>query len=324
MPEDVAGMTLPKPLAPQSGARTSARASVRRSAHTGVHTGAARGRHAASARTMVGAALFAWAIAMPARAHDSWFEPAPPLNGRPTLWLGTGNQFPVLESPIAFEYLVSQGCTAAGAGRRAAAVAPAPMQPLGLTERALRLRLPFATPASCWAQLQPFDVALEPDSVALYLDEIRAAPAVRQAWSAMQAGGTGWTERYVKHVRIAFGGVPHADAAGTTMPFDLRFDRRPGPIVAGETLAVQLLRDGRPWPGQALELRSESSPIGVWRETDAEGRVVVQVPLAGRWLLRGVELHRPDAERRPGHWLSRFVMLAFEVAPRPPKRGSGR
>jgi len=74
------------------------------------------------------------------------------------------------------------------------------------------------------------------------------------------------------------------------------------------------LRDGQPLVGVPVELRSDLSPIGFWRQTDAEGRLQITVPLAARWLLRSVDL-RPAASKPEG-WDSRFVTLAFDVLPR--------
>jgi hypothetical protein len=63
--------------------------------------------------------------------------------------------------------------------------------------------------------------------------------------------------------------------------------------------------------GLALELRSETSPLGIWRRTDAQGRIDVSLPLPGRWLLRGVDLRVSALD--PDRWDSRFVTLAFDV-----------
>jgi hypothetical protein len=70
-----------------------------------------------------------------------------------------------------------------------------------------------------------------------------------------------------------------------------------------------VLRDGRPLAGLAVELRSDLSPIGIWRSTDADGRVELTLPLAARWILRGTDVRPADGDR----WDSRFVTLAFEV-----------
>jgi hypothetical protein len=73
----------------------------------------------------------------------------------------------------------------------------------------------------------------------------------------------------------------------------------------------RVLRDGQPLPGFAVEFRTERSRLGIWRRTDAEGRVVFAPPLDGAWVLRGIDLRLSD--RVPDTFDSRFVTLAFEV-----------
>jgi Domain of unknown function (DUF4198) len=82
----------------------------------------------------------------------------------------------------------------------------------------------------------------------------------------------------------------------------------------GDSVAFEVLRDGQPLPGLAVEFRHERAPLGVWRRTDAQGRVEMRLPLPGRWVLRGTELRA--VRDSPGHWESRFVTLAFEVTER--------
>jgi uncharacterized GH25 family protein len=78
-------------------------------------------------------------------------------------------------------------------------------------------------------------------------------------------------------------------------------------------LQFQVLRDGQPLPDFAVEMRNERSPLGLWRKTDAQGRVSIAAPLPGRWVLRGTDLRLSESE--PDLWVSRFVTLAFDVAP---------
>jgi hypothetical protein len=83
---------------------------------------------------------------------------------------------------------------------------------------------------------------------------------------------------------------------------------------AGQSLQVQVLRDGAPLAGFAVELRSERFRAGFWRRTDEEGRISFVPPLPGYWIARGVDL-RLSGER-PDTFDSRFITLAFEVRPR--------
>ena len=242
-------------------------------------------------------------VAGPACAHDTWFQPLA-ADGPPTLALGTGSQFPRQEVPVGAESLVKSGCRAGDGG-------VAPLRVLRQAPAALIVRAPADKAVVCWAQQTRFEVTLPPDKVALYLREINPPAWVQGEWSRLQAAGLPWKEHYAKHARIELGG-----AAGPTQPVDMAMDvllddRAPR---VGRTLGFQVLRDGRPLPDQAVELRGEMSPLGIWRRTDAEGRAGISVPLPGRWVLRGTDLRRSESE--PDQFESRFFNLAFEVLPR--------
>jgi hypothetical protein len=251
------------------------------------------------------------AATLTASAHDTWFESRPsPDRGAVLLALGTGTQFPRFESPVGIEQLRSQGC------RRGDAPA-ATLQGVSDTPTALVVRAapdPGAGAAgiTCWAQLVPFDIELAPDKIKRYLDEIHPPQAVLDAWADMQARGIPWRERYTKHARIEL-------AAGTAPPgrvpmdMDVLLENGQGPVHAGDTLVFQVLRDGAPLADFSVELRGDRSRFGLWRKTDAEGRIRIPAPLAGHWVLRGTDL-RLSASVRDA-WESRFVTLAFEIVP---------
>jgi hypothetical protein len=248
------------------------------------------------------------ACALPARAHDTWFAPlqadAP---GSVALALGTGNQFPVHESGIGMQYLLYSGC------RHEPGSAPLALQRTADAPTALnvRVRAERGLPLSCWAQTAAFEVELSDDKIALYLKEIQAPPTVREAWAQMRARGVPWKERYTKHARIELN--PGASAAvPVNMAMDVLLEspqRTPRP---GEPMQFRVLRNGQPLADLPVELRGDRVALGIWRTTDAEGRVRFPAPLPGRWLLRGTDL-RPS-QREPDTWESRFVTLAFEIA----------
>jgi len=243
-------------------------------------------------------ALLAWLgalTALSAQAHDTWFEPAAPGQ----LALGTGNRYPVQETAVGAEFFVAQGCrTAAGAGSERW------MQPVRLLDTAVLLRKP-PNAAACWAQLAPLDIELDTAHVALYLHEVQATPAVRSAWRRLQDRGLPWKERYVKHARIELG-----TEAGVTQPVPMVLDLVREPLAQGGW-TFRLLREGQPVAGQPLELISHQAQRGIWRQTDAYGRIQVPALGAGRWLLRGTHLRL--SEEDPTRWDSDFITLAFEV-----------
>lgn len=190
------------------------------------------------------------------------------------LVLGTGAQFPKQETGIDAQYLLQQGCDA----------------------------------GSCWAQTTPFALTLDADKIALYLDEVRPDAALVAAWRALQARGLPWQERYAKHARIVHDAAAAASPSGMAMDvllFSTTAPRR------GQPLTFQVLRDGQPLPHFAVELRNDSSRFGLWRRTDAQGRLQFTPPFGGQWLLRGVDLRLSGTV--PDSFDSRFVTLAFEV-----------
>ena len=254
---------------------------------------------------LVAGALLAAAAAGPASAHDTWFQPLPGP-GAQQLALGTGNQFPVQEVPVGAASLVGSGCR--GSDGRVA-----PLRVLAEAPTALRLQVPSADAVTCWAQQASFEVDLPADKVALYLREINPPSWVRGEWARLQAAGLPWKERYAKHARIELRGAS-GPAQPVAMAMDVVLDER-SPRV-GQTLSFQLLRDGQPLADQAVELRGAMSPLGIWRRTDAEGRARIDLPLAGRWVLRGTDLRRSASAH--DQFESRFFNLAFEVAGREP------
>ena len=244
---------------------------------------------------------------MGAAAHDTWFEPlASTRPGEVRLALGTGDRFPAQEYAIDPKYLVRQGCNSS------APVNLVALRAERITATALVLRAPVSA-RSCWAQLIPFELALPADKVEVYLKEINASADLRATWAAMQARGLAWNETYTKHARINLGEVSAQSAATSGMGMDMLLQADPGPVRVRDKVVVQVLREGRPLAGFNVELRSELSAMGLWHRTDGEGRITVQPPLAGRWVLRGTDLALSAS--RPDEWESGFITLAFDVLP---------
>ena len=258
--------------------------------------------------------LSALLLSAVAQAHDTWFRALPADGSAPLLALGTGARYPAQETGIGVEYLARQGCSlaAADAGKRESALQPTqptqpviqPLKPLRNVANALVLRGP-AQAQSCWVQLVPLEIELAPDMVPLYLREVQADPALRAAWAGIQQRGLPWKERYTKHARIDL-------RPGAAQPVPMGMDIVREPSDDG-SLNFRVYRDGLPLPGLAVEWVSDNVAVGIWRRSDAEGRVKVPALPAGRWVLRAIDLRLSTVE--PDHWDSRFVTLAFEVPP---------
>lgn len=258
-------------------------------------------------RRSLAAALLAACTA--AAAHDTWFERLPSTSkGEVALALGTGTRFPGFEFPIGLEQIVASGCRGDG-------VVAAPLALLADRPDSIRLRsaapVSPSTPLACWAQLVPFEVEIEPPIVQIYLDEINALPVVRAAWAEQRARGVRWRESYTKHARIELGSGAGVKTAPVPMAMDALLDASRRPVRRGDAVVLQVLRDGKPLAGLPVEIHSDRSQLGFWRQTDADGRVRLTMPLAGRWLLRGTDLRQDERDR--DRWVSRFVTLAFDV-----------
>lgn len=249
--------------------------------------------------------LVACALAGPAGAHDSWLAPAPGQAG--TLAFSTGDRYPAAESAPSAESLAGAACVD-GAGREH------PLRAADATDEALHLRVRSPAPLACWAALRSREATLTAKLVKIYLNDIQSPETVRAAWAEQRARGVPWVESYRKFARIEWGTAkasPQAlralrQPAGLPLEIVVQGD---APLRAGELAQFQVLSDGEPVAGLAVELVSERNKLGVWSRSDSEGRVQHRLPFAGAWLLRGVWLE-PEGDR----WRSRFVTLSFQAS----------
>lgn len=258
----------------------------------------------------------AWVIAAAASAlctsvaaHDTWFHVADrqPGSGLLALELGSGARYPRNEGAVPGSHVIHAGCVDDG-GTRSALV---PRSEDGILE--LRARVGQARAAACWLELTPVGLTLTPDLVQVYFHDVRAPQAVRDHWAAQQKAGAGWHEIYRKFVRVELpvaGAAPAANSAALRTPQGFPLELVPvgdAPIRARVPAEYQALASGKPVAGLAVEFVSLRNPVGVWTQSDAQGRIRLALPFGGEWLLRATALDLPDSPSSP--WRSRFATL---------------
>lgn len=263
-------------------------------------------------RLLVAVALLACSVVT--SAHDSWLQPAriQPGSGLIALELGNGARYPRSEGTTPAPRLARSGCRVEGGDDK-------PLQPRGEQPAwlELRSRTGAARAAACWVELKPQEIALAPALAQAYLDDIRAPQDVRAAWSAQQRDGGDWREVYRKFIRIewpALQGEQDVDMTALRRPLGFALELVP---VGGQPLRARaeseflVLADGRPAADLPVEFVSRRSPVGIWRQSDAQGRVRVALPYAGEWLLRSTAIEAPATTSQP--WRSRYASLTVVV-----------
>ena len=247
-------------------------------------------------------------------AHDTWLHVADqqPGSGLLALEMGSGARYPKSEGAVPGSRLVSPGCV----DETGASHSLAPRQEHDVTLD-LRARVGTARATSCWLELLPVDLVLTPELVQVYFHDVRVPQAVRDARTAQQKAGIGWKEVYRKYVRIE---TPVPGAEATTSWAALRKPRNyplelvpvgDAPVRPNAEAEFEALSNGKPVAGLAVEFVSLRSPLGIWKETGADGRVKVTLPFAGEWLLRATVLDIPPAPQEP--WRSKFATLTVQV-----------
>lgn len=259
---------------------------------------------------ILGAALLLGAIAASAAAHDSWFrhDQVQTSEDLLVLHLEGGARYPKSEWPTPAGRLASAACASAA---DVLPLVPRTEEPTGLQ---MRVRVGRSVPLTCWVELKPQDIAIADSLVPTYFDDIRAPEKVRQTWAQLHAEGVPWKEVYRKFVRIEMPQPAAVDRTALRKPLNVALELLPvggAPLRHGVESEYVALSDGKPVEGLAVEFVSYRSPIGVWRQTDRNGRFRFAPPLPGEWLLRSTALDLPTG---PGHvWHSRFATLTVWI-----------
>jgi len=254
-----------------------------------------------------------------AAAHDTWLVPARatlPAGVDATFDLTSGPAFPANATAVAAARVRTARVRMAG---RTQAL-PAPVA----GARALRFRVPLrrAGVATVWVSLAPRALTLDSAGVVEYLAHIGAPDSVRVAYLRQLPidGVRQWHERSARHasthvlVSSPLRPRPSDDGswrAPTGMPLELVPLQDPTALRPGDTLVVRLLQHGQPLPGTAVGAVAPDGHALPPRRTDADGRVAIPLPQAGRWLLRATQLRHALAAQ--AEWESDFTTLTVAV-----------
>jgi uncharacterized GH25 family protein len=250
--------------------------------------------------------------ALPARAHDTWLQPAKfsvPAGATVVLEMTSADGFKGPETAIKPDRI------ALATGRLAGSMVALGEPAAG--EKILRFSTLLARPgvAVMGVELKPRLLDLAADKIELYLAEIHADAALRATWAAVPEPRK-WRELYVKNtktfVRVgepAPGDRTWAETLGLRL--EILPERDPTMLRAGDELPVRVLRDGKPFAGFTISFVAAGETKEHITITDGQGRAHAVLDAAGAWLVHGTDLRRvKQAERE---WESDFTTMVVEA-----------
>lgn len=263
-------------------------------------------------RSLALALLAVLLLAAPLHAHDTWLAPdrfRPAVAGSVTLSLSSGMEFPKLDHAIAPDRVASANWQTA---RDRGAL------PVGRSApNALEFRADAAQGVNVYAvALHPRPSKLKREQVREYIDHLGIPNAndVLADWEkTAKPEETGY--RYMKYaktfVRTGAPGLARAWAEPAGLRLELIPQSDPTSVTSGSTLDVMLLDRGKPLPRHPVALLREGAKEPVSAITDAEGRVRLAVPGAGRYMLRATTLER--STDTTAVWDVHFTTMTFQA-----------
>lgn len=249
--------------------------------------------------------LFATTVA----AHDTWLAPDRFHVAAPaavTLSLTSGMEFPKLDHAIKADRI------AVSRARYEARV----------VDLAVRNDAPNAVllPANALAGVTTFWVVLHPrrselkrEQVREYVEHLNIAEPARVIASWEKRRATTLKYRYTKYAktftRAGSEDVGRAWSEPTVMRLELVPESDPTRRKVGDTLRIRLLDEGKPRPHYPVSV--VHAEVTRNYRTDAQGRVAIDIPSAGPYLVRATTL--VPAAVRDADWDVHFTTLSFEA-----------
>ena len=243
-------------------------------------------------------------------AHDTWVAPDRYHRTEPgavTLSLSSGMEFPNLDHAIKSDRI-------AVARARDASGRTLDITKTSDAEHALTLIRDVAGGVTTfWVVLHPRPSQLEPGQVREYVEHLGLANpvAVIAAWEKISAASLPY--RYIKYAKTfvragdAERGRTWSDATG--MRLELVPETDPTRLTSGDTLKLRLIEEGKPLPRYPVSVIRDCGTRAY--RTDDQGRVTIEVPAAGPYLVRATTLV-PSAVAET-EWDVHFTTLTFEA-----------
>ena len=250
-----------------------------------------------------------------AGAHDTWLLPSKArvaVGERVTLDMTSGMAFPKNETAIDSTRVAEARIRVAGEETSLR------VQPRGKASLRLTVTPRRAGVATIWVRLKPRTLELKPDQVREYVDEIGAPDSIRALYSP-SAPARRWREQYTKQAKtvvvVGRAGRDSSWQQPTRAGLEIVPLTNPANIFVGDTMVVRVLRAGQPAVGFAIGDAAENERSTRLARTDNAGvaRLVSSKP--GRWLLRGTDLRRAEADTSLD-WQSEFTTLTLFVRDR--------
>ncbi len=264
-------------------------------------------------RLAVVAAAWLLASAGGAAAHDFWIEPSlfrPAPGEKVAVRLRAGDTFPGEAVPRWPERIERFALVGRAGGTEVFGLPR--MDPAGFVapaEPGLHLLVYDSNHARLTLEGDRFERHLAEQGLervsALRKERGESAKTAREIYSRcakalLQVGGK------------AAGGAGYDRALG--LPLELIPAANPYDLAGGGPLPLRLLYQGKPLAGARVEARSPGSPEPVAGRTDAEGRIRLDLPGPGFWMVKAV--HMVEAPTgSDADWESFWASLTFELPP---------
>ena len=100
----------------------------------------------------------------------------------------------------------------------------------------------------------------------------------------------------------------------TGMPLELVAQQNPYSLKKGQSLSVQLLKDGNPLAGALIRILTKTDPENIKPvRTDKQGRAQIALQHNGPYLLNAVAMINKGLPKKDEHWQSLWASMSFSV-----------